>query len=338
MAKIYYDQELKLTPLRKKTIAVVGYGNQGRAQALNLRDSGLEVIVGNRRDAYFRSAQKDGMTVFTIAEAVKRADIVIFAIPDEIQEPIYHKHIEPNLRSGQVLDLACSYGIRFKSIVPPKDVDVIMMSPRAMGVSVREAYVAGKGLPGFIAVAQDATGLAHKIALALAKGVGCTRAGVLECTFDDEASVNLFGEQALWPILTRAIVLSYEVLTEAGVPPEVVLLELYASGEASEIFRKMAFEGMFKQMQYHSPTSQYGTLTRAEKLPNKEMKKQMRQVLRGIRKGDFAKEWSREQAQGYPQLKKLKKKAHQHPINRTEKKLLRFPVQGATSALTDITV
>ena len=321
MAKIYYDKDVKLTPLRKKTIGVIGYGNQGRAQALNIRDSGFEVVIGNRRDAYYRTAQEDGMEVFTIAETVKRSDILIIAIPDEIQEPIYHKHIQPHLRAGQVIDFASSYGIRFKSIVPPKDVDVIMMSPRAMGVSVRESFVAGKGLPGFIAVDQDVSGKARNTALALAKAVGCTRAGVLECTFDDEASVNLFGEQALWPIFTQALILSYEVLTEAGIPPEIVLLELYASGEASEIFGKMAFEGMFKQMKYHSPTSQYGTLTRAETLPNKEMKQRMRKVLRGIRNGEFSKEWAQEQARGYPQLDKLKKKVHKHPINKTEKKV-----------------
>ena len=321
MAKIYYDKDVKLTPLRKKTIAIIGYGNQGRAQGLNIRDSGYEVIVGNRRDAYFREAEKDGLPVYTIAEAVKRADILIFSIPDEIQEQIYKRQIEPHLRAGQVLNFASSYGIRFKSIVPPKDIDVIMMSPRAMGISVRESYVDGKGLPGFVAVDQDASGKALQIALALAKAVGCTRAGVLECTFDDEACVNLFGEQALWPLLTQALVLSYEVLVEAGIPAEVVLLEMYASGEASEVFRKMAFEGMFKQMHYHSPTSQYGTLTRAETLPLREMKKRMKQVLRGIRSGDFAKEWAKEQAQGYAQLKKLKKKVNKHPLNKTEKKV-----------------
>ena len=321
MAKIYFDKDVKLTPLRNKTIAVIGYGNQGAAQGLNLRDSGFEVIIGNRRDAYFRAAQEDKFAVYSIAEAVQRADIVIFSIPDEIQTKIYERHIQPHLRAGQVIDFASSYGVRFKTIVPPDDVDVIMMSPRAMGISVRESFVADKGVPGFVAIAQDASGKAKQIALALAKGVGCTRAGVVECSFDDEAYVNLFAEQGLWPVLTQAMWLSFEVLTEAGVPPEIVLLELYASGEASEVFGKWAFEGMFKQMRYHSPTSQYGCLTRAESLPNKEMKQHMRQILKKIRSGDFAKEWAREQEQGYRKLKKLKRKASQHPINKTEKRV-----------------
>ena len=321
MVRIYYDKDVTLTPLRNRTIGVVGYGNQGRAQALNIRDSGFKVIVGNRRDAYLAAAQKDDIAVFSIAEVAERADILILAIPDEIQEKIYRGHIQPHLRPGQVLDFASSYGIRFGSIIPPDDIDVIMMSPRAMGTSVREAFVAGRGLPGFIAVDQDASGQARGTALALAKAVGCTRAGVLECSFDDEASVNLFGEQALWPLFTQALILSYEVLTEAGVPPEVVLLELYASGEASEIFRKMAVEGMFKQMRYHSPTSQYGTLTRADTLPNKQMKQRMENVLQAIRNGTFAKEWAEEQAGDYPVLKKLKLKAKKHAINQTERKV-----------------
>jgi ketol-acid reductoisomerase len=321
MAKIYRDKDVKLTPLRNKIVGVLGYGNQGRAQALNMRDSGIEVIIGNRRDAYFRTAERDKFSTFTIREAASRADVLIIAIPDEIQEQVYKRQIEPVLHSGQVLDFASSYGIRFKCIVPPADVDVVMMSPRAMGVTVRESYVEGKSVPGFVAVAQDASGRAHKIVLALAKAIGCTRVGVVECTFEHETDVNLFAEQGLWPLLHQALLLSYEVMVEHGVPPEVALLEFYASGETSEVFRQIALLGMFRQAPYHSPTSQYGTLSRAQTLPVKEMKKRMREVIRDIRNGKFAKEWAQEQASGYATYKKLKQRARKHPVNKTELKV-----------------
>lgn len=321
MSKILFDKDVSLTPLRRKTIGVIGYGNQGRAQALNLRDSGVEVIVGNRRDVYHRAAKKDGFVVHPIRDAVGEADILIIAIPDEIQDQMYPRHVEPALRPGQTLCFASSYGIRFKCIVPPDDVDVIMMSPRAMGVTVRESFEVGKGVPAFVAVAQDVSGRALKTALALAKAAGCARAGVLQCTFENETDVNLFGEQALWPIFHAALVLSYEVMVENGIPPEIVLLEFYSSGEASEVFRQIARMGMLRQAPFHSPTSRYGTLSRAETLPLKEMKRRMRGVIRDIRNGKFAREWSAEQASDYAKFKKLQKRALQHPINKAELKV-----------------
>ena len=321
MRKIYFDEDVDLAPLKGRLIGVIGYGNQGSAQARNLRDSGLDVIVGNRRDAYYQEAQRDGFPVFSIAQATSRADLVLVGIPDEIQQQVYERHMQKHIRGGQVLDFASSYGYRFKCIQPPPDVDVVMMSPRAMGVTVRELFLEGKGVPAFVAVGHDASGQARQIALALAKGVGCTRAGVLECTFQDEADVNLFGEQALWPLFNQALLLSYEVLVEAGVPPELVALEFYASGEAGEIFHKMAVEGMFEQTRYHSPTSQYGTLTRHEQLPAEEVKQRMKDTLRDIRNGRFAEEWAREQADGYPNLKRLRRQAFRHPLNRVEKNI-----------------
>jgi ketol-acid reductoisomerase len=321
MSRIIFDKDVDLGILKELRVGVLGYGNQGRAQALNMRDSGIEVIVGNRRDAYFRRAESDSFPAMTIRQAVSKADVLIIAIPDEIQEQIYERHIRPALRPGQVLDFASSYGIRFKCIVPPDDVDVVMMSPRAMGVTVRESFEAGNGVPGFVAVAQDATGRARDVALALAKAVGCTRVGVVECTFEQETDVNLFGEQALWPLLTEAFLLAFEVMTEHDIPPEIAVLEFYASGEASEILRQIALMGMFRQAPYHSPTSQYGTLTRAEALPRAEMKKRMTRVIRNIRNGSFAKEWAAEQASGYGRLNELKKKALKHPINRAELKV-----------------
>ena len=169
VSKIYFDKDVKMTSLRKKVVGVIGYGNQGRAQGLNLRDSGVKVIVGNRRDAYLKMAESDGFEAFSIREAVSRSDILIIAIPDEIQEQLYKRHVAPVIRGGQVVCFASSYGYRFKCVVPPADVDVIMMSPRAMGVTVRESFEDGKGVPGFVAVGQDPSGRSLKIALALAK-------------------------------------------------------------------------------------------------------------------------------------------------------------------------
>ena len=327
MAKIYFDKDIKLSPLRKKTIGVIGYGNQGRAQALNIRDSGLRVIVGNRRDSYFRKAQRDRLKVFPIPQAVRQADILIIAIPDEVQEPLYERQIRPYLRTGQVLDFASGYSIRFRCIRPPKDVDVIMVSPRAMGISVRETFLQGKGVPAFVSVSQNYSGKADGIVLALAKAIGCTRAGVLKCTFENESDTNLLCEQSVWPLLLQSLLLGYEVLVEAGIPPEVAVLDLWASGEASAILRQKAFDGMFGEARFHSPTSQYGQLSRAETLPSRELKQRMREALRYIRSGKFAKEWDREQALGYPYFKKLKKRALSHPVNRVEKRV-RIMLEG----------
>ena len=172
MRKIYFDEDVDLAPLNNRVIGVIGYGNQGSAQARNLRDSGLEVIVGNRRDAYYQEAERDGFPVFSIARATARADLVLVGLPDEVQQQVYERHMQKHIRGGQVLDFASSYGYRFKCIQPPPDVDVVMMSPRAMGITVRELFVQGKGVPAFVAVGHDASGQARQIALALAKGGG----------------------------------------------------------------------------------------------------------------------------------------------------------------------
>jgi ketol-acid reductoisomerase len=246
MTKIYFDKNTDLTPLQGKTIGVIGYGNQGRAQALNIRDSGLTVHVGNRPDAYRKLAQRDGVSVLSIPQAVERADVLIIALPDEVQESIYEQRIRPYLRSGQVLDFASGYGIRFQCVRPPKDVDVVMVSPRAMGVTVRDTFTQGKGVPAFFAVDQNVSGKAREYALAIAKAIGCTRAGVIQCTFEQESDTNLLCEQGVWPLLLQALLLGFEVLVEEGIPPEVAALDLYASGEAGEILLQKALEGFFQ--------------------------------------------------------------------------------------------
>ncbi len=203
-------------------------------------------------------------------------------------------------------------------IHPPWEVDIIMVAPRMIGVNVRRSFEKGRGVPAYIAVAQDASGQARDIALAWAKGIGATRAGVLETTFAQETELDLFSEQATWPIILRDLFYSYEVLVEAGFPPEMVALELYGSGEASEVFRQMARVGIVNQMQLHSQTSQYGTLSRGPRLLPEETKQKLQEVLAEIRSGDFAKEWTEERQQGYPNFKRLRKEAQEHEINRAE--------------------
>ena len=264
--KMLRDDDADLSFVLDKTVAIIGYGNQGRAQSLNLRDSGITVVIGAIRDQTAQAAEKDGFEVLPIADAVARGDAIALLIPDEIQPKVYEEHIVGNLRAGNLLDFAHGYNIHFGLIEPPKDVDVVMVAPRMLGEHVRASYEEGRGAPAYIAVAQDATGHARDIALAMAKGIGATRAGVLETSFAHETELDLFTEQATWPLIIRNLILSYETLVEAGFPPEMVALELYGSGEASEVFRQMARRGIFGQMQLHSQTSQYGTLSRGERM------------------------------------------------------------------------
>lgn len=321
----FYDDDAPLTILRDKTIGIVGYGNQGRAQALNLRDSGLNVVVGGLRDQTAQQAEADGFKVLSVADATDRADVLALLIPDEVQRQVYDETISKHLRAEQTLDFAHGYNIHFKLIVPPQDADVIMVAPRMIGTIVRESFVLGKGAPAFIAVHQDATGHAREIALAFARGIGATRAGVLETTFAQETELDLFQEQALWPLLVRTMLTAFEFLSASGFPPEMVALEMYGSEEGAEIFREMARVGFFKQMRFHSQTSQYGTLSRAGQIPFRpEIHEFMQRAMEGIRDGKFAAEWRREQEAGYPTFARLRMEADRHPMNRAEEEMRRL--------------
>lgn len=312
------DAEVDLAPLLERTVAIIGYGNQGRAQALNLRDSGVRVLIGSIADASAARARDDGFEVLDIAAAAARADALALLIPDEVQRDVYARDIAPNLRAGQVLDFAHGYNIHFGFIRPPATVDVIMVAPRMIGINVRRSYERGAGVPAYVAVAQDASGHARSIALAWAKAIGATRAGVLETTFAQETELDLFTEQGVWPIIMRDLLLSYEVLVEAGFPAEMVALELYGSGEAAEIFHQMAQVGVIEQMRLHSQTSQYGTLSRGARMLPEETRDRLRAALREIRSGNFAAEWSAEQAGGYQRFETLRAQARAHDINRAE--------------------
>ena len=317
--KMLRDEDADLSFLKDKTVAIVGYGNQGRAQALNLRDSGISVVIGAIRDETADRAAEDGFEVLSIDEAAERADAVALLIPDEIQPQVYQEHIERRLRPGKLLDFAHGYNIRFGRIAPPEGVDVVMVAPRMLGEHVRRSFEEGRGAPAYVAVAQDGTGNAREIALAWAKAIGATRAGVLETTFADETELDLFTEQATWPLILRTLILSYETLVDAGFPPEMVALELYGSGEAAEVFRQMARRGLFGQMRLHSQTSQYGTLSRAERMLGEEDRWRFLAALDEIRSGRFTEEWTAEQASGYPRFEALRSETAAHPLNDAEK-------------------
>lgn len=294
MATIYYDGDADPDAIAGETIAILGYGNQGSAQARNLRDSGLDVIVGNIDDAYAGAARAAGFTVVPIAEATKRADSLFLLTPDEVMPEVYERDIAPHLRPGQLLDFAHGYNVGFDLIVPPPSIDVVMIAPRMIGAGVRDSYVSGEGFPSFVGVFQDATGRAKARMLALARAVGSTRAGCLEMSFVDEATLDLFSEQAFGPAFGRVMMAAIDTLTAAGYPPEAVLMELYLSGELAYSFQKMREMGAMKQHELHSHTSQYGTITRSIRYFDLDplLKEKMATALEEIRSGAFAREWS----------------------------------------------
>ena len=297
MAEIYHDEHADLGVLEDHTVALIGYGNQGRSQALNLRDSGVNVIVGNIRDHAGTAAKEDGFPVSDIAEACELADVVMLLIPDEIMPEVFKTDVAPNLVPGNLVVFASGYNIAFSLITPADYVDVALVAPRMIGVGVRETFVSGSGFPSFVGVHHDATGTAKARMLAIAKGIGSTRAGCIEMSMHDEATLDLFTEQAFGPAFGRVLMTAIELLIEAGYPPEAVLLELYLSGELAYSFEKMREVGMMKQMDFHSRTSQYGTVTRGARFMSlaKPIKEKMSEVLEEIRSGSFADEWSNQQ-------------------------------------------
>ncbi len=321
MAKLYYDKDADLSVLEERTVAIIGYGNQGRAQALNLRDSGVEVVVGGVPDATLAQAKKDGFRTMSTAEAAAAGDIICLLIPDEVQQQVYRDDILPGLEPGDALDFAHGYNIHYGFIAPPKEMDVIMVAPRMIGVGVRDAYAAGKPVPAFVAVQQDGSGEAWPKTLALARGMGCTRAGAIESTFAEETELDHFSEHFVWPAMFRILVGGFEFLTEQGYQPEAVLMELWGSKEAAEVLERMAEVGIFGQMDYHSPTSQYGTLSRMESALPAETRECMEAALEEIKDGSFAGEWEQEQASGYPVFTRLKQAALGHPVNELEREV-----------------
>ncbi|HUW31831.1 MAG TPA: ketol-acid reductoisomerase [Planctomycetota bacterium] len=317
--KLLKDDNASLAPLSGKTVAVLGYGNQGRAQALNLRDSGVSVIVGNRDDDYREQAVRDGFEPVSIADAAAAGDFLLVLTTDESQPLIWAEQIAPGIRPGNTLVWASGYNVGYGLITSPGDADVVMVAPRMTGVMVRALFEHGKGALAQFAVHQDSSGHARERVLALCKGIGCTRGGVFESSFREEAELDLFAEQVVWAGLTAWFLECFEMGVEFGFSPELMVMELYASGETAEIFDKMRANGFFRQMTHHSTTSQYGTLSRGPKLITDEMRQKAREFFRrDIRGGEFAREWSGEQAAGAKRLDELRSRALNHLMSRTE--------------------
>ncbi|MFC2125997.1 ketol-acid reductoisomerase [Bacteroidota bacterium] len=323
MAKIYYDRDADLTALQNRKIGIVGYGNQGRAQALNMKDSGItDILIGTARDATFDQALDDGFQVQDIPEMIAQVDIIFMLVPDEIMPQVYLDQVEPHLSGGNVLNFASGYNITFKHIVPPPNIDVIMVAPRMIGDGVRNLFLQDKGYPAFLAIEQDATGMAKQTALALAKAMGATKTGTIEVLFKDETMFDLLAEQAIFPIIFSVITEAFKFEVEKGHPAEASLVELYLSKEPAYIFEKMAEIGLYKQMPLHSHTSQYGTLSRSKSLDKNFIRKTLEEAYENIESGAFAKEWKREQENGLPVFKQLRDEAHRSELSLMEEKLI----------------
>jgi ketol-acid reductoisomerase len=319
--KVFYERDADLGVLKGRTIAMIGYGNQGRAQALNLRDSGLDLVIGNIDDDYRHRAIDDGFRPVSIADAASQGDIIMLVIPDEVQDLVYQESIAAHLKPGKTISFASGYNVHFGLISPPNDVDVIMVAPRTIGRQVRIAFEGGGGVNADVDVRNDATGNAWPVTLALAKGIGCTRAGAFHTSFGTEAELDLFAEQGLWPAIFECLLTAFEVLESHGYPKEAIALELYASAEPADIFLAMARQGPFRQMAFHSPTSQYGVLSRRLDATggNRELRKRMTDALDTIRSGAFAREWTEERRKGYPLLQRLRNEALAHPLNEADR-------------------
>ena len=316
MVKIYFDRDASLDPIRDKTIAVIGYGSQGHAQAQNMRDSGLNVIVGVRPEgASWKRAKKDGFDVYSISEAAERADIIFMLIPDMIQPSVYREKIAPHMSEGKTLDFAHGFNIHFKQIVPPQNVDVIMVAPKSPGLRLRETYKKGFGVPALIAVYQDWSGRAKETALAVAKALGCTRAGVIETTFKDETESDLIGEQTvLVGGLIELIKSGFEVLVESGYPPELAYFE--ACNEAKLIMDLIYERGITGMLKAVSDTAKYGGLTVGPKIIDEHVKENMRKAVEYVQSGGFAREWLEEHRAGEKNLKRLMEEIEKHPLEK----------------------
>lgn len=318
---IYYDDDTSLEPLEGKTIAVIGYGIQGSAQSNNMRDSGLDVILGLRKDGpSWKNAENDGFEVFEIDEAAKRADIVHMLIPDEKQAAVYSKFIHDTLEDGNALGFSHGFNIRFGQILPPENIDVIMIAPKGPGAMVRREYLAGSGVPALIAVEQDYTGAAKERALAMAKACGATRVGVLETTFKEETETDLFGEQVdLCGGSAELVKAAFETLVEAGYHPEIAYFEcLHELKLIVDLYYKGGIEGMWKNV---SNTAEYGGRTRGPEIITPDTKATMKEILKDIQDDKFAEEWVNENKKGTPLLNSLREEGKEHQIEEVGKRL-----------------
>ena len=321
MAKIYYDQDADLNLIKDKTIAIIGYGIQGRGQALCLKDSGCKVIVSELSGTpNYEQAKQDGFNPVGANEAARAADIIQILTQDHAQALVYKKDIKPNLRKGKALCFSHGFNIRFKQIKPPKDVDVFMVAPKGPGALVRKMYEEGKGVPSLIAVFQDASGQAKQLALAYAKAIRSTMAGVIETTFEEETETDLFGEQAvLCGGVTELIKAGFDTLTEAGYQPEIAYFEvLHELKLITDLIQEFGISGMRRRV---SNTATYGDLTRGPMIITKKTRKTMKKILKNIKSGKFAREWIKENKKGRPHFNRLIQEGDTHPIEKVGREL-----------------
>jgi len=311
---MFYDRDADIDLIRSRKVAVIGYGSQGHAHALNLLDSGVDVVVGLQPGSKSADkAQASGLKVMSVAEASKWADVIMVLIPDQHQAKVYKADIEPNLSAGKMLMFAHGFAIRFNWIVPPKDIDVTMIAPKAPGHRVREVFKEGAGVPGLLAVHQDVSGKGRSTALAYARGIGCTRAGVIETTFSEEAETDLFGEQAVLCGGTSALVKAgFETLVEAGYQPEIAYFECL---HELKLIVDLMYRGGLQYMRYSiSDTAEYGDYMAGSLIVTEQTKATMRQMLKEIQSGEFARKWIAENENGLPNFKQLREQDRNHPI------------------------
>lgn len=307
-AKIFYESDANPAALRGKTIAIIGYGSQGHAQAQNLRDSGHRVLIGlepNRRSA--ERARQDGFTVLPVAEAARQADWIHILLPDETHAAVYESAIKPHLTAGKILGVSHGFSVHFKTVVPPRDVDVVMIAPKSPGHLVRRVYAAGGGVPSLLAIAQDASGRAHEYALAYAAGIGSARAGVLETTFKEETETDLFGEQAvLCGGLTSLIKAGFDTLVAAGYQPEIAYFECL---HETKLIVDLIYEGGLARMRDSvSNTAEYGDLTQGPNVIGESTRQAMKKILERVQDGSFAREWIAENQAGGQNFRRLRER------------------------------
>ena len=321
MAQMYYDTDANLDLLADKTIAIIGYGSQGHAHALNLKESGMNVIVGLYPGSKSKAkAEEAGLTVHTVADAAKAADLVMILLPDEVQKTIYQAEIEPNLTEGNVIAFAHGFNIHFGQVVPPEFVDVIMVAPKGPGHLVRRTYEQGEGVPCLFAVYQDATGQARDRAMAYAKGIGGTRAGILETTFREETETDLFGEQVvLCGGLSELIKSGFETLVAAGYQPELAYFECLH--EVKLIVDLVVEGGLANMRDSISNTAEYGDYTRGPRIVTDETRAEMRKILKEIQSGQFAREFVLENQGGKPVFTAMRRQNKEHPVEEVGKDL-----------------
>jgi len=319
--QVYYDRDADLKHLKGKRVAILGYGSQGHAHANNLRDSGIDVVVGLRRGSgSWPKAEKAGLKVVETAEAAQAGDIVMVLLPDELQGEVYEKEIRPGLRNGNYLAFGHGFNIHFKRIVPPPEVNVFMVAPKGPGHLLRSEFERGRGIPCLLAVHQDPSGDTKQVGLAYAGAIGGGRAAVIETTFKDETETDLFGEQAvLCGGLTALIQAGYETLAAAGYPPEMAYFECV---HEVKLIVDLIYEGGLANMRYSiSNTAEYGDLTRGKKVIGPEVRQAMQSLLRDIQSGKFAEEWINEYRSGLPHFMKLRKEAAEHPLEKVGERL-----------------